>query len=48
MFGQELYDTVARARVVLNLRSFGSGDEFKLTRLMVLFANTACVRVGGV
>ena len=42
-YGKELYSMVARARVVLNLRSFGNGDEFKMSRLMVLFANSACV-----
>ena len=42
-FGQELYELVARARIVLNLRSFGNNDEFKMSRFMVLFANSAYV-----
>jgi len=44
MFGTELYETVNRAKIVLNLRSFGYHDEFKMSRLMVLFANEAYVR----
>jgi len=42
-FGERLRTLVQRSRIVLNLRSFGNADEFKMSRLMLMFANSAFV-----
>ena len=43
VFGDQLYRYVRRAKIVLNLRSFGHAQEFKMSRLMVMLANQAFV-----